>query len=147
MHINSLALHLLQFHNEIYPPNHRFSSQIESKISTISYSDSIHLYTTVVGISKPILAAVDGYVVGLGLQIALCCDYRMRLEACQLFMPELRMSIACNFGGFMLEAVVGRAVMQKLLSTSDKLNAQTVLKELVRNGVRVLIRSQVNRRI
>ncbi|KAB8290414.1 hypothetical protein EYC80_010846 [Monilinia laxa] len=31
----------------------------------------INLYTTVAGISKPVVAAIDGYAIGLGLQIAL----------------------------------------------------------------------------
>ena len=87
------------------------------------------LYTTIAGISKPVIAAIDGYAVGLGLQIALCCDYRIGSEACHLVMPELRMGIACNFGGFMLEAVVGRVVMQKMLFTSDRWNAQTALSD------------------
>lgn len=91
--------------------------------------DVTSLYTTIASISKPVIAAVDGYAVGLGLQIALCCDYRIGSETCQLIMPELRMGIACNFGGFMLEAVVGRVVMQKMLFTSDKWNAQTALKD------------------
>lgn len=91
--------------------------------------DVTNLYTTIASISKPVIAAVDGYAVGLGLQIALCCDYRIGSETCQLMMPELRMGIACNFGGFMLEAVVGRVVMQKMLFTSDKWSAQTALKD------------------
>lgn len=90
-----------------------------------------NLYTTIAGISKPVIAAIDGYAVGFGLQMALCCDYRIGSKACQLIMPELRMGIACNFGGFMLEAVVGRVVMQKMLFTSDNWDASTAL----RNGL------------
>ncbi|KAA8575940.1 hypothetical protein EYC84_006105 [Monilinia fructicola] len=88
-----------------------------------------NLYTTVAGISKPVIAAIDGYAIGLGLQIALCCDYRIGSEECQLVMPELKVGIACNFGGFMLEAVVGRTVMQNMLFTSEKWNAQSSLRD------------------
>jgi len=82
------------------------------------------LYTTIAGISKPVVAAIDGYAVGLGLQLALCCDYRIGSDVSQLVMPEFRMGIACNFGGYMLEHAVGRHVMQKMLFTADKWDAK-----------------------
>ncbi|KAJ5496535.1 Carboxymethylproline synthase [Penicillium fimorum] len=91
--------------------------------------DVTSLYTTIAGISKPVIAAIDGYAVGLGLQIALCCDYRIGSDSCQLVMPEFRMGIACNFGGFMLEAVVGRVVMQKMLFTADKWSSKPALAD------------------
>ncbi|KAJ5312431.1 hypothetical protein PENANT_c027G06653 [Penicillium antarcticum] len=91
--------------------------------------DVTNLYTTIAGISKPVIAAIDGYAVGLGLQVALCCDYRIGSDSCQLMMPEFRMGIACNFGGFMLEAVVGRIVMQKMIFTADKWNAKSALAD------------------
>ena len=91
--------------------------------------DITNLYTTIAGISKPVVAAIDGYAIGLGLQIALCCDYRVGSDACQLVMPELRMGIACNFGGFMLERIVGRSVMQAMLFTAEGWNAQRALED------------------
>ncbi|TDZ35563.1 Carboxymethylproline synthase [Colletotrichum spinosum] len=91
--------------------------------------DFTHLYTTIAGISKPVVAAMDGYAIGLGLQIALCCDYRIGADTCQLVMPEFRMGIACNFGGLMLEATVGRSVMQKMLFTAERWDAPTALRD------------------
>ena len=79
--------------------------------------DITDVYATIAGISKPVLAAIDGYAIGFGLQMALCCDYRIGSRRSTLVMPELRLGIACNFGGYMLEAVVGRSVMQRMLFT------------------------------
>jgi enoyl-CoA hydratase/carnithine racemase len=93
------------------------------------------LYTTILGISKPVVAAIDGYAIGLGLQIALCCDYRVGSESCQLIMPELKMGIACNFGGYMLETVVGRSVMQAMLFTAEGWNAERALKDHILHEV------------
>jgi hypothetical protein len=39
------------------------------------------------------------------------------------------MGIACNFGGFMLEAIAGRVVMQKILFTAAQLDASTALQD------------------
>ncbi|MFB7942551.1 enoyl-CoA hydratase/isomerase family protein [Streptomyces sp. NPDC127049] len=89
--------------------------------------DITTLYSTVAGISKPVVAAIDGYAIGVGLQIALCCDLRIGSRSAKLVMPEFRVGIACNFGGYMLETVVGRSVMQDMLYSCDEWPAERAL--------------------
>ncbi|MER7670432.1 enoyl-CoA hydratase/isomerase family protein [Kitasatospora sp. NPDC096128] len=91
--------------------------------------DITDLYGTLVGISKPVVAAIDGYAIGVGLQIALCCDLRIGSRRARLVMPEFRVGIACNFGGYMLETVVGRSVMQEMLYTCDEWLADRALAD------------------
>lgn len=91
--------------------------------------DIADLYTTVAGVSKPVVAAIDGYAIGVGLQIALCCDYRIGSTRSRLVMPEFRLGIACNFGGYLLEAVAGRSVMQAMLFTCGEWDAQRSLDD------------------
>ncbi|MFV9874897.1 MAG: enoyl-CoA hydratase/isomerase family protein [Rickettsiales endosymbiont of Dermacentor nuttalli] len=81
-----------------------------------SWIDNVNnLYTAILKFPKPIIAAIDGYAIGFGLQLALTCDYRIGSDRCELKMPEFAMGIACNFGGFMLEKFVSRNVMQKMV--------------------------------
>ncbi|MBT2525927.1 enoyl-CoA hydratase/isomerase family protein [Streptomyces sp. ISL-99] len=91
--------------------------------------DITDLYTTIAGISKPVVAAIDGYAIGVGLQIALCCDFRIGSREAKLVMPEFRVGIACNFGGYMLETVVGRSVMQDMLYTCAEWPADRALAD------------------
>jgi carboxymethylproline synthase len=91
--------------------------------------DITDLYSTVAGISKPVVAAVDGFAIGVGLQIALCCDLRIGSSASKLVMPEFKVGIACNFGGYMLETVVGRSVMQEMLYTCAEWSAERALAD------------------
>lgn len=91
--------------------------------------DITELYSTIAGITKPVVAAIDGYAIGVGLQIALCCDLRVGSSASKLVMPEFRVGTACNFGGYMLETVVGRAVMQNMLYTCDEWSAERALAD------------------
>ncbi|MFF9818643.1 enoyl-CoA hydratase/isomerase family protein [Streptomyces sp. NPDC014006] len=91
--------------------------------------DITDLYSTIAGISKPVVAAIDGYAIGVGLQIALCCDLRIGSTAAKLVMPEFRVGIACNFGGYMLETVVGRSVMQEMLYTCAEWPAERALAD------------------
>lgn len=91
--------------------------------------DITELYMTVAGISKPVIAAIDGYAIGVGLQIALCCDLRIGSSASILVMPEFRVGIACNFGGYLLERVAGRSVMQQMLYTCADWPAERALAD------------------
>jgi enoyl-CoA hydratase/carnithine racemase len=91
--------------------------------------DITDLYATVAGISKPVVAAIDGYAIGVGLQIALCCDLRVGSSESVLVMPEFRVGIACNFGGYLLERVAGRSVMQHMLYTCEDWPAERALAD------------------
>jgi carboxymethylproline synthase len=91
--------------------------------------DITDLYSTVAGITKPVIAAIDGYAIGLCLQIALCCDLRLGSTAAKLVMPEFRLGAACNFGGYMLETVAGRSVMQEMLYTCAEWPAERALAD------------------
>ncbi|MEU9982921.1 enoyl-CoA hydratase/isomerase family protein [Streptomyces sp. NPDC050856] len=81
------------------------------------------LYIAALRLDRPLIAAIDGYAIGIGLQIALTADYRIGSSRCVLKMPEFELGIACTFGGFMLEKVVGRAVMQKMLMSCAEWDA------------------------
>lgn len=98
--------------------------------------DITDLYGTVAGISKPVVAAIDGYAIGVGLQIALCCDYRVGSENTRMVMPEFRVGIACNFGGFMLRHTVGTTVMQRMLYTCEEWPADRALRDGLLHEVR-----------
>lgn len=87
------------------------------------------LYVTSLEVSKPTLAAVDGHAIGIGLQLALTCDFRIGSESVSLRMPEFQLGIACNFGGYMLERSVGRSVMQKMLMSCEPWSAEAALTD------------------
>ncbi len=48
---------------------------------------------------KPTIAAIDGYAIGIGFQLALSCDLRIATSRAQLLMWELKYGIACTIGG------------------------------------------------
>lgn len=82
------------------------------------------LYISSLLLDRPLIVAIDGWAIGIGLQIALTADYRIGSSDCKLKMPEFQLGIACTFGGFMLERVVGRAVMQNMLMTCEEWDAK-----------------------
>jgi enoyl-CoA hydratase/carnithine racemase len=82
------------------------------------------LYLSALLLDRPLIAAIDGWAIGIGLQIALTADYRIGSTECVLKMPEFELGIACTFGGYMLERTVGRAVMQNMLMTCEEWPAE-----------------------
>jgi enoyl-CoA hydratase/carnithine racemase len=94
------------------------------------------LYLASLRLDRPVIAAIDGYAIGIGLQIALTADYRVGSTRCVLKMPEFELGIACTFGGYMLDRTVGRSVMQDMVMTcaewdAGRANRERLVHEIV----------------
>ncbi len=69
-------------------------------------------------ITKPLIAALHGYVLGSGIEIALCCDIRLASEDAQFGLPEVGLGIIPAAGGSQtLPRVVGKAQALEILLT------------------------------
>lgn len=90
--------------------------QLSERAAVEAYFESvIDFYCTILKVTKPIVAAVGGYAIGLGFQVALCCDWRVGSPETKLIMPELKHGISCTVGGYMLDNFVGRAAMYDII--------------------------------
>jgi len=79
-------------------------------------------------ITKPLIAALHGYVLGDGLEIALCCDIRIASEDTQFGMPEVGLGIIPAAGGTQtLSRVIGKAETMEMLLTGRWVNAEEAL--------------------
>ena len=76
-------------------------------------------------IPQPLIAAVHGYVLGSGLEIALCCDLRIASEDAQFGFPEAGLGIIPAAGGTQtLPRTVGRAQALDLLLCGRRIEAR-----------------------
>jgi 2-(1,2-epoxy-1,2-dihydrophenyl)acetyl-CoA isomerase len=79
-------------------------------------------------LSKPIIAAINGAAVGLGLTIPLACDIRIASEKAKLGAVFLRVGLNPEFGStFNLTRIVGFAKASELLFTAKMVDAQEAL--------------------
>lgn len=76
-------------------------------------------------ITKPLIAALHGYVLGSGLEMALCCDIRIASEDAQFGVPEMGLGIIPAAGGSQtLPRVVGEAQALDIFLTGRWVKAE-----------------------
>jgi enoyl-CoA hydratase/carnithine racemase len=76
-------------------------------------------------IPQPLIAAVHGYVLGSGIEIALCCDIRIASEDAQFGLPEVGLGIIPAAGATQtLPRTIGRARALEMLLTNRWIDAE-----------------------
>ena len=76
-------------------------------------------------IDKPVIAAVNGFALGGGCEIAMCCDIRIASEKAKFGQPEVNLGIIPGFGGTQrLPRLVGKGMGKYLIMTAEMIDAQ-----------------------
>ena len=78
--------------------------------------------------SKPLIAAVNGYCLAGGLELALFCDIRIASETAQFGAPEVTRGILHGFGALRLPDLIGMSHSLELLTTGEFMDAHTALR-------------------
>jgi len=74
---------------------------------------------------KPVIAAINGFALGGGCELAMACHVRIAAEAAKLGQPEVKLGICCGYGGSQrLPRIVGRGRALQLLLTGETIDAQ-----------------------
>lgn len=74
----------------------------------------------------PVIAAIDGWCIGAGLELAAACDIRLATHAARFSLPEVRLGIAADLGGLQrLPGIVGRGRAAHLALTAEPIDAAT----------------------
>ncbi len=82
-------------------------------------------FNKIINCSKPIIAAVSGYALGLGCDLALACDIVLAAESAQFGYPELSIGMIPSFGGCtILSKRIGKAKAMEMILTGRALSAQ-----------------------
>jgi enoyl-CoA hydratase/carnithine racemase len=85
--------------------------------------------TTVATIGKPVVAAVTGYALGGGLELALCADFRVAGEGARLGQPEILLGIITGAGGTQrLPRLIGPARAKDIIFTGRFVPAPEALQ-------------------
>ena len=81
-------------------------------------------FASVADLSFPVVAAVTGYALGGGLELAMCADYRVGSTSATIGQPEVKLGIIPGAGGTQrLTRIVGRSRAKEILMTGRMIKA------------------------
>lgn len=121
----------------LYGGERVFAAGVDVKeMAEMSYADMAghsralqSAFNAVADIGKPVVAAITGYALGGGLELALCADFRIAGESAKVGQPEILLGIIPGAGGTQrLPRLVGPARAKDLVFTGRHVGAAEALE-------------------
>ncbi|WP_286843367.1 MULTISPECIES: enoyl-CoA hydratase/isomerase family protein [Sphingobacterium] len=77
------------------------------------------------GSPKPVIAAINGYALGGGLEMALACHIRIASDNAKMGLPEVSLGLIPGYGGTQrLPKLIGKGQAMQMILTGDMIDAQ-----------------------
>jgi enoyl-CoA hydratase len=86
------------------------------------------LFDLVEGLSTPVIAAVNGFALGGGLELAMSCHFRLASENARMGLPEVSLGVIPGYGGTQrLAQLVGKGKAMEMITTASMVSAQEAM--------------------
>ena len=109
---------------------------MNKSIQQMMDTDHIAVFGRIRTIRKPVIAAVSGWALGGGCEIALSCDMVIASESAKFGQPEINIGVIPGAGGTRrLTHVVGKALAMEMILNNRALSAQEALQHGLVNRV------------
>lgn len=87
------------------------------------------VFRLIEAMEKPVIAAVNGFALGGGCELAMCCDFRIAASNAKFGQPEVGLGITPGFGGTQrLPRLISPGMAKQLLFTADVIDAGEALR-------------------
>ena len=103
----------------------KFDKERSTKEAVLSYNKRTHkVYELLETFPKPTIAKINGYCIGGGLNLAVCCDIRICSEKSKFAMPAAKLSLGYPFSSIKrLFDVMGPGMAKHFMFTAEKISA------------------------
>ena len=107
----------------------KFDKERSSKEAVLSYNKRTQkVYENLESFPKPTIAMINGYCIGGGLNLAVCCDIRICSEKSKFAMPAAKLSLGYPFSSIKrLFDVMGPGMAKHFMFTADKISSEEAL--------------------
>lgn len=86
------------------------------------------LFNFIENLSTPVIAAVNGFALGGGLELAMACHFRIASDNAKLGLPEVSLGVIPGYGGTQrLPQLVGKGRAMEMIMTAGMINANQAL--------------------
>lgn len=94
------------------------------------------LFNFVENLATPVIAAVNGFALGGGLELAMACHFRVASDNAKMGLPEVSLGVIPGYGGTQrLPQLIGKGRAMELIMTAGMIDAQTALNHGLINHV------------
>lgn len=94
------------------------------------------LFDYVQNLSTPVIAAVNGFALGGGLELAMACHFRVASDNAKMGLPEVTLGVIPGYGGTQrLPQLVGKGRAMEMIMSAAMIDAETALKHGLVNHV------------
>ena len=87
------------------------------------------VFSLLTRLSCPTVALLSGFTLGGGLELALCCDFRIATKSVRIGLPEINLGVLPGWGGTQrLPRLIGTSRALRMVLSGDPVNAATALE-------------------